>query len=87
MLFTQVTILALAVLAATHPDHEEEEHLQAVKARAARVKTKRALEGCAPQLEAQGVRARAMERRKTTFDAQRMARGIPLDSRLCFQSP
>ncbi|KAK7705305.1 hypothetical protein SLS64_008142 [Diaporthe eres] len=80
MLFTQVTVLAFAVLAATHPGHEDPGYLQAVRARAARTNTKRALEGCTSRLEAQGVRARAMERRKATFDAQRMAKGIPLDT-------
>ena len=85
MLFTQVTILALAALAATRPIHDEE-HLQVLEARAAGANTKRTLESCASQLEAQGVLARAMERRKGIFDAHRTVNENPLDSGLYFQS-
>lgn len=82
MLFTQFLALGYAVLAASHPGHEEEERLQAVNARTATARTKRALEGCASQLEARGVYARAMERRKAVVDANRIAKRIPLDSEL-----
>lgn len=86
MLFTRCIILGLAALAATHPVHEEQGNLQAVKARPVRANTKRALEGYDPQLQAQGVYARAIERLKATFAAQRKDKGIPLDGTLLLES-
>lgn len=86
MLFTQVMILALAALAAARPIHDEDESLQVVDARVTRANTNRTLEDCAPYLEAQGVNARAIERRKATFNAHRAAWGRPWDSMPCFRS-
>lgn len=77
MLFTEVAILALAALATTHPVNDAEEHLQVVEARVASANTNRTLKGCAPYLEAQGVNARAMERRNATLNAHRTAQGTP----------
>lgn len=80
MIFTKTMILSLAALAAAHPGHEKEEHLQAIKARDAHVSNKRALENCAAKLEARGVSARAMERRRAAVTAQRKAKRIAEDS-------
>lgn len=80
-MFTKVMILALAALAATHPVHDEGKHLQVVESSVTRANTNRTLEDCAPYLEAQGVNARAMERRKATFNAHRAAWGRPWASR------
>ncbi|KAJ0119064.1 hypothetical protein J7T55_013299 [Diaporthe amygdali] len=80
MLFTKSILLGLAALAVGHPGHEEEERLQAVNARAATARTRRALEGCTSQLEARGVYARAMERRRAAVEAHRIAKRIPLDT-------
>lgn len=85
MLCTKFAILALAALVTTHPVHDAGT-LQAVGARVALANTNRTLEDCAPYLEAQGVNARAMERRKATFNAHRAAWGRPWDSRPCFRS-
>lgn len=86
MLFTRCIILGLAALAATHPVREEQGHLRVVKARAARANTKRALEGYNPQLKAQGVYARAIERLKATFAAKRKGKGIPLGGTVLLES-
>lgn len=86
MLCTKVAILALAALVTTHPVHDAGRRLQAVEARVALANTNRTLKDCAPYLEAQGVNARAMERRKATFNAHRAAWGRPWDSRPSFRS-
>lgn len=86
MLFTRCIILGLAALAATRPVREEQGHLQAVKARAARANTKRALEGYDPQLKAQSVYARAIERLQATFAVQLKEKGIPLGGTLLLES-
>lgn len=76
MVFTEVAVLALAALATAHPVHDAGQP-QVVEARIALANTNRTLEGCAPYLEAQGVNARAMERRNATFNAHRAAQGSP----------
>lgn len=79
MLFTKQIILSLVALAAAHPGHEESEYRHAVESRANTQANKRALQGCAAQLEARGISARAMERRRATVNSHREKRGIPVD--------
>lgn len=79
MIFNKAIVLSLAALAAAHPGHEEEEHLQAIKSRDAHVSNKRALEKCAAKLEARGVTARSVARRQEAVTKQRMAKRIPHD--------
>lgn len=82
MLFSKITCLGLAALAIAHPGLEDEEYHQALKARAERAESKRALQNCASKLEARGVDARAIERRKATMEAHRKAKRVPVDGKL-----
>lgn len=79
MFFSKAILLGLAVLASAHPGHEEEEHRQALAARASTQANKRALEGCASKLDARGVNARAVERRKAAVAQHRQAKRLPVD--------
>lgn len=79
MFFSKAIILGLASLAVAHPGHEDAEHRQAVAARAAVQANKRALENCAGKLEARGVTARGIERRKATMAKHREAKRIAAD--------
>lgn len=79
MIFNKAVLLSLAALAAAHPGHEEEEHLHAIKSRSAHIANKRALENCAAKLEARGVTARNIERRKATLAKHRKAKRIAED--------
>lgn len=79
MLFTKATILALAAVAVAHPGHEEEERRHAIKSREVKANTRRALSDCASKLEARGLNARAIERRRETMEAHRKTKRIPVD--------
>jgi hypothetical protein len=79
MLFTKATVLAFAALTVAHPGHEEEERRQAVKARAEMANSRRALANCASKLEARGLNARAVERRRATMEAHRKTKRISAD--------
>lgn len=76
MHFSKSFILAFAALTAAHPGHEAEEFAEALAARSNFVSGKRALDACASKLEARGVFARGMERRKAEMTRQRIARRI-----------
>lgn len=79
MFFSKAIVLGLAAVAAAHPGHEDSEYRHAVAARANTQANKRALEGCAAQLESRGIAARGIERRRATVEKHRQARGIPVD--------
>ncbi|CAN8104266.1 unnamed protein product [Discula destructiva] len=80
MRYSKIISLALAAIAVAHPGHEEAEHRHAVESRANTQANKRALEGCAAQLQARGLSDRASERRRETVRKHREARGIPVDA-------
>lgn len=85
MFFSKAVVLGLAALAAAHPGHEDSEYRQAVAARANTRATRRALEGCASQLQSRGVVGRGIERRRTTVEKQRQARDISIDGEFILQ--
>lgn len=86
MFFSKAIILGLAALAAAHPGHEDSEYRQAVAARANTRANKRALEGCAAQLQSRGIAARGIERRRATVEKQRQARDIPIDGQSFYKT-
>lgn len=86
MFFSRAIILGLAALAAAHTGHEDSEYRQALAARANTQANKRALEGCAAQLQSRGIAARGMERRRATVEQHRQARGISTDGELSYET-
>lgn len=82
MFFSPVILLGLTAVVAAHPGHQESEYHQALAARTNTKANKRALEGCAAQLQSRGIAARGIERRRATVEKHRQARDIPVDGEL-----